>query len=645
MDIRLLDAAATSAEREAVDGCLGPPHSAWDGGARGGTRDRHVSYAGQTMRDRRHRLLPALLALQARVGWISEGGLAYVCERLDVPPADAWGVATFYALLSTTPRARRVLHVCDDVACKCRGADALVAGLERAVGPAHAHAPHGDALHVGDDDAVWVRSPCLGLCDHAPAALLQQFGLDPAEHQLAGLTVESAMEVLRDRVEPVPGPVSALNEAPASGGPMAGLVPPAPLPRCIGEPRLLKRVGKVDPTSLWAYEESGGFVALKKALAMGPEWVVAEVLASGLTGRGGAAFPTGRKWDAVRRQAVAPHYLICNADESEPGTFKDRVLMDQDPFAVIESMIIAGFATGCERGFIYIRGEYPLAAERLQTAIDASRDTGMLGDRVMGAAFRFDVEIRRGAGAYICGEETAIFNSIEGFRGEPRNKPPFPAEAGLFGCPTVVNNVETLANVPEIVMFGGDAFARVGGGQSTGTKLFCVSGHVTYPGVVEVPFGTTLREVLDLCGGVAGGRKLQAVLLGGAAGVFVRGDELDIPLTLEGARAANATLGSGVVVAFDDTVELKAVVRRIAAFFRDESCGQCVPCRVGTVRQEEALCRIAAGRPIGGMAQELALLEDVGAAMKDASICGLGQTAYSAVESAVKRLGLYEGQP
>ncbi len=645
MDIRLLDAEPTSAEREAVDACLGSPRSAWEGGARGSTRDRHAAHGGQSMRDRRHRLLPALQALQTRVGWISEGGLAYVCERLDVPPADAWGVATFYALLSTTPRAKRVLHVCDDIACKCRGADALIAELERKFGPAHAHAPDGDHVEIDDDAAVWVRSPCLGLCDHAPAALLQQGGLDPSEHQLAGLTVDAALEVLGDRVEPVPGPVSTLNEAPASVGPMAGLVPPAPMPRCIGKPRLLKRVGKVDPASLWAYEESGGLVALQKALAMGPERVIAEVTASGLTGRGGAAFPTGRKWDAVSKQAVKPRYLICNADESEPGTFKDRVLMDQDPFAVIEAMIIAGFATGCERGFIYVRGEYPLATERLQTAIGALHEKGILGESVMGSGVRFDVEIRRGAGAYICGEETAIFNSIEGFRGEPRNKPPFPAEVGLFGCPTVVNNVETLANVPEIVIYGGEAFAKVGGGQSTGTKLFCVSGNVEFPGVVEVPFGTTLRQVLDLCGGVAGGRKLQAVLLGGAAGVFVRADELDIPLTLEGARAANATLGSGVVIAFDDRADMRAVVRRIAAFFRDESCGQCVPCRVGTVRQEEALHRILAGKTIGGVRDELALLEDVGVSMKDASICGLGQTAYSAVESAIKRLRLYEARP
>ncbi|MDE3174303.1 MAG: NAD(P)H-dependent oxidoreductase subunit E [Gemmatimonadota bacterium] len=622
MDIKLLDAEPTAHEREAVDACLGAPASAWDGGERGSRRDQHLAYGGQSMRDRRHQLLPALQALQARVGWISEGGLAYVCERLDVPPADAWGVATFYALLSTTPRAKRVLHVCDDVACKCRGADALAAELEAKFGPPHAHGPDADHADVPDDAATWVRSPCLGMCDHAPAALVQQFGERPTEYAVAGLTMQTATRVLG-------GTLDAIPAAPFVAG---------------RDLRLLKRVGAVDPASIDAYTESGGFEALEKALEMKPADVVAEVTASKLMGRGGAAFPMGRKWEAVAAQRGAPHYLVCNADESEPGTFKDRVLMEGDPFAVVESMAIAAYATGCARGFIYIRGEYPLATRRLQHAIDLARTHGFLGDDILGLGFSFDIEIRRGGGAYICGEETAIFNSIEGYRGEPRNKPPFPAEAGLFGCPTVVNNVETLTNVPFIVAEGGAAFAAIGTGQSTGTKLFCVSGAVERPGVVEVPFGATLREVLELCGGVRRGSELQALLLGGAAGVFVRPDELDISLTFEGARAAGATLGSGVIVAFDQHVDMTDVLVRIAAFFRDESCGQCVPCRVGTVRQEEALTRIATRKTFGGVAQEVALLEEIGASMKDASICGLGQTAYSAIESAVKRLKLYEGQ-
>jgi NADH-quinone oxidoreductase subunit F len=371
--------------------------------------------------------------------------------------------------------------------------------------------------------------------------------------------------------------------------------------------------------------------------------VIAEVTASKLMGRGGAAFPTGRKWDAVSKQPVFPHFLVCNADESEPGTFKDRVLLNGDPFAVVESMTIAGFATGCEQGFLYLRGEYPLSHKRMQYAIDRARERGYLGENVLGAGVRFDIEIRKGAGAYICGEETAIFNSIEGFRGEPRNKPPFPVQVGLFGRPTVVNNVETLANVPLIMAEGGAAFARIGTEQSTGTRLFCLSGHVERPGTYELPFGATLGELLELAGGVRKGHTLQTILLGGAAGQFVRPDELNIKLSFEGVREAKATLGSGVVMVFDETADLKDMLLRIAAFFRDESCGQCVPCRVGTVRQEEALVRLVSGQTRGGVHTEEALLDEVGVAMRDASICGLGQTAYAAVESAIKRLGVFAG--
>jgi NADH-quinone oxidoreductase subunit F len=402
-------------------------------------------------------------------------------------------------------------------------------------------------------------------------------------------------------------------------------------------------VDVIDPTSLDQYRAQGGYDALRVALTLGPEGVIREVTDAKLMGRGGAAFPTGRKWDAVARQPVRPHFLICNADESEPGTFKDRVIMEGDPFSVVEAMTIAAFATGCEQGFIYIRGEYPLATERLQNAIETARDRELLGDNVMGHGFRFDLEIRRGGGAYICGEETAIFNSIEGLRGEPRNKPPFPVQVGVFGKPTLINNVETLVNVLEILRIGGPAYAAIGTPGSTGPRLFCLCGNVARPGVYEVPFGTTLRQMLDLAGGIAGGRKLQAVLLGGAAGVFVRPDEIDMPLTFEGTRAAQATLGSGVIMAFDDTVNMFGILLRIARFFRDESCGQCVPCRVGTVRQEEALHRILVDRTRGGLVGEAALLEEIGLAMKDASICGLGQTAYSAVESAIKRLHLFNG--
>jgi NADH-quinone oxidoreductase subunit F len=315
--------------------------------------------------------------------------------------------------------------------------------------------------------------------------------------------------------------------------------------------------------------------------------------------------------------------------------------MEGDPFAILEGMTIAALAVGAQQGYIYIRGEYPLATERLVHAIEEARAHGLLGDNILGRGLRFDIELRRGAGAYICGEETALFNSIEGYRGEPRNKPPFPTEAGLFRQPTIVNNVETLINIPEIIRGSGAAYARIGAGNSAGYRLFCLSGHVIHPGVYEVPFGATLRNMIDLAGGVGGNGRLQAVLLGGAAGAFVSPGELDTPLTFEGTRAIGATLGSGVIMLFDDTVRLQQILLRIASFFRAETCGQCVPCRVGAIRQQEAIERLIEGRPLSSVAEEIITLREMGQAMRDASICGLGQTASSALESALHRWSLF----
>jgi NADH-quinone oxidoreductase subunit F len=560
-DLRLLEAEPTAAEREAIDAVVGPGHL-------------NTDRVWRSDRTQRHLLLPALRAAQRRVGWVSEGALGYACRRLEVPPAEAYGVATFYALLSLEERPAEQLHVCTDLSCR-------LAGFEL---PEGAH-----------------PSPCLGLCERAPAALRTIAGVDPREEQL-----------------PAEGP---------------------PLPQA-GEDglRLLKRIAAgVDPESLDAYRAAGGYSALRRAIEIGQAELLREVVESKLLGRGGAAFPTGAKWEAVSRQPVHPHYLVCNADESEPGTFKDRVLMEGDPFALVEAMTIAAFATDCSHGYVYVRAEYPLAHKRLENAFEQARVRGFLGEDVMGSGFSFDLELRVGAGAYVCGEETALFQSIEGFRGEPRNKPPFPVEVGLFGKPTVVNNVETLFNVIEIVNEGGTAFANIGTEASTGTRLFCLSGHVGRPGLYEVPFGTRLSELLAL----AEARPPKAVLLGGAAGSFLRPDQLDLPLTFEAAREAGATLGSGVVIVYDESADLVDAVLRIAEFFRDESCGQCVPCRVGTVRQEEALHRLASGKTNGN---ELAVLADLTQVMRDASICGLGQTAANAVASAMMNLGVLAPQ-
>ena len=582
-DLHLTADRPTAAERSAVDEVVPPGEAAvvieTERLVRGGRARRAA---------KRHLLLPALHALQHQVGWISPGGLNLVAERLQVPPAEAYGVATFYELFRTERPERDgpTHHVCSDAACQIAGADELAAEL----------AADGHRVHL---------SPCLGQCERAPARFVQGVRGE-ADHT------------------PVDAEPFAL---PQSGE--AGL-------------RLLSRVGVVDPTSLSSYREHGGYRALERALAVGPDAIIGAVTDSGLSGRGGAAFPTGIKWRAVGNRPEPTKYVVANCDESEPGTFKDRVLMEHDPFALVEALTVAGLAVGATMGWVYVRGEYPLATERLRGAIAQARAAGLLGPDALGSGGGFDIEVRRGAGAYVCGEETALFNSIEGFRGEPRNKPPYPTTHGLFGAPTAVNNPETLVNVLGIVTDGAEAYRRVGTDGSPGTRLFCLSGHVDRPGVYEVPFGATLGSLIDRAGGSRS--SLRAVLLGGAAGRFVGPDRLDLRLTLEDARDEGLSLGSGVVMVFDDTVDLAPVVTRIAEFFRNESCGQCVPCRVGTLRQLELLTGSGRGGPSDPDAPDTApldtgLLGDIARVMADASICGLGHTASTAVRSAID-LGL-----
>lgn len=591
-DLKFGTAIPTDSERAAVDNTI-----SFFGPATIEVSERMV-YAGRNRAvERRHLLLPALHALQRAAGWISPGGLTYACRALEVPPAEAYGVATFYHLFtSETPNPEKVFHVCDDIACCLAGSTKLIEDLTEA----------------GYETR---SSPCLGQCERGPAIFVQRIGAED--------------KVIVEAKPPLP---KAELEIETEAIPIA-------IPQ-IGSAKLklLSRIGVVDPTSLDDYRKHGGYAALEKALEIGNEAVIEEVVTSKLLGRGGAAFPTGIKWKAVADQKKSPHYLVCNADESEPGTFKDRILMEGDPFAIVESMTIAGLAVGAEKGWLYIRGEYPVATSRMSSAIAMARESGLLGERIAGSNKKFDIELRSGAGAYICGEETALFNSIEGFRGEPRNKPPFPTTNGLFDQPTVVNNVETLANIPWIVLRGGKSFASEGTENSSGTRLFCVSGRVANPGIYEFEFGITLGEVLEFAGGFSGTGNMKTILLGGAAGNFVSPESTDLPLTFEDTRKVGVALGSGVVMVFSDEDDLTGIVRRIASFFRSESCGQCVPCRVGTVRQEELLVRIGNKKLKN---DELSLFEDLATVMSDASICGLGHTASSAIRSALN-LGLME---
>ena len=598
-DLALTAARPTDAERDAVADAIAlqsPGLITFDaiGPALTFDGDRIARAGSERIFHRRHLVLPVLHALRDAVGHISEGGVNAIAEALQVPPAEVYGVASFYELFRFEPDAAPdVLHVCDDTACRIGGGVELIEELR-----AQGRDVHG--------------SPCLGLCEQAPAVFVQRTGQ-------AHVSVRTATAATVDQ---------------ALSGAMPRPTPPVHQP--VEDLTLLRRVFDPAVGDYDGYVAADGYRALARAVEMTPAEVIAHVGDSGLTGRGGAAFPTGFKWSAVAREP-GPRHLVVNADESEPGTFKDRVIMEHDPFALIEAMTIGGYAMGAEQGWIYIRGEYPEATRSLRSAIAEARSRNMLGDDVGGYGFRFDIELRLGAGAYICGEETALLESIEGYRGEPRNKPPFPTTHGLFGRPTAINTVETMVNVNQIMLVGGEAFAGIGGGSSTGTKLFCLSGHVATPGVYEVSYGATLRDLLDLAGGPVGDPR--AVLMGGAAGSFVGMDALDVPLTIEASRENGFALGSGVVMVLNDTVDFDDFVARIARFFREESCGQCVPCRVGTVRQGESLLRIRNGADASA---ERELIGDFAKVMADASICGLGHTASGAVLSAFE-LGLIGG--
>ena len=523
-------------------------------------------------------LLPALHAAQKIYGWISEPVAAEIARSLRVPLADVHGVIEFYSLFYNEPISRHVIRVCMDVACALKGAENVLNQLCSQ----HGLAPR---QTTGDLSLTIEPSPCLGLCEHAPAIW----------------TMEDGQSSIGDGTKADTQPASIVY------GPI----------------RMLTANCGNGTTSLAKY---GDYAALKKALTMKPEDVIAEVKASGLVGRGGAAFPTGIKWEGAAKAAGDEKYVICNADESEPGTFKDRILLLDDPHRTIEGMRIAAHAIGATKGYIYIRGEYPYIVPALENALNEARSAGYLNET-------FDIEVRVGAGAYICGEETALFESIEGKRGFPRIKPPFPTTHGVFGKPTVINNVESLCNIPLIIGLGSADYRKIGTEKSPGPKLFCVSGDVTKPGLYEVPFGVTLRELLDMAGGVANDKKLKSVLFGGAAGAFATSEHLDVKMTFEDLRAAGLPLGSGVVMVFDETRDMRQVLQSLGHFFAHESCGKCYPCQMGTQRQMEILDRVATGKPLEG---DLIRLQDVGWTMTDASLCGLGQTAASAVLSAMK---------
>ena len=543
----------------------------------------------------RSALLPALHAAQRIYGYLPEPVAALVADSLGVPLADVYGVIDFYTMFYKEPVGEMIVRVCGDPSCALQGSDAVIDAL----------CQHYQVSldQVSPDGKVTIeRAPCLGLCDQAPAALVG----DTAFGHLASTSAAYKILDHQDRSSSMIG----------------------------GTERLLTaNCGRGIATSLDEYLASGGYRGLAKTLQSNPAEVIVALKTSGLVGRGGAAFPTGLKLEGAAMASGSPKYVVCNADESEPGTFKDRVLMEDDPQRLLEGLIIAGYAVGAQQGYIFVRGEYPQAYATLEHAIAEARKAGYLGKAILGSGFDFDIELRLGAGAYICGEETALFEAIEGKRGFPRLKPPFPTTHGLFGKPTAINNVETLCNLPYIMENGAAAYRALGTQKSPGTKLFCVSGDVKQPGLYETPFGISLRELLfDLAGGMRAEHEIKAILVGGAAGAFATAEDLDVQLSFEHMQAVRLPLGSGMLMVIDQSRDINDVLVRLSKFFAHESCGKCYPCQLGTQRQHEILERIARGDVLPG---DLDRLADVGWTMTDSSLCGLGQTAATAVLSAM----------
>src|SRR6266496_1145599 len=406
------------------------------------------------------------------------------------------------------------------------------------------------------------------------------------------------------------------------------------------EPLQLARVLLENSTSLEVYQRHGGYEALKKILqSMSPDEVINEVKKSALRGRGGAGFPTGMKWSFVPKDSPKPKYVVCNADESEPGTFKDRYLMERDPHMLIEGMLIAAYALGAKTNYIYTRGEYKYLIDIMDRALDEARNAGLLGQKILGTDFSCEIYTHTGAGAYICGEETALLSSLEGFRGHPRMKPPFPAVSGLYACPTVVNNVETLTAVPDIIKMGGEAYQKLGTEKSGGTKLWSVSGHVKYPGVYELPMGYDDMEkfIFEDCGGIRDGKKLKAVIPGGSSVYIMRAEDVvgkDVRMDYEGLAAGGSMVGSGGFMVMDETVDIFETTKNLIEFYKHESCGWCTPCREGTDWLTKIFKRIAKGE---GRPEDAQLILDLCDNIEGKSFCQLGDAAAWPLQSAIKR--------
>jgi len=556
---------------------------------------------------RRSALIPAMLLVQEEQGYLSHEAVQELADLFHLHPTQVVEVASFYDLLHLKPAGRYKIRVCHNLTCSLLGAEDLIAHLERRLG-----------IKAGETtpDHLFTlnRAECLASCGTAP--VLQVNGA-----YVENLTVE--------RIDQLLDHLRKGGEVEYREG--VGWTP-AKLPF---EKILTKNMDLPGYTgSLEDYRKQGGYQALQKTLReYRPDEVIEIVKRSGLRGRGGAGFPAGVKWGFVPKDSSKPKYLVCNADEGEPGTFKDRMLIERDPHQLLEGIILAAYAVQAGTAYIYIRGEFAYGYKVLERALKEAYDAGFLGRDILGSGFNLDIHLHRGAGAYICGEETGLLQSLEGDRGEPRLRPPFPATRGLYGCPTVVNNVETLSNVPHILLKGAEWYASIGTERSKGTRIFSVSGHVRRPGNYELPIDIPLRELLEVAGGIREGRRLKAVIPGGSSAPCLTDEHLDVRMDFESLAAAGSMGGSGAVIVIDDSTCMVKVAEIVARFYRHESCGQCTQCREGTAWLHKILQRWERGK---GFKDEIDLMLDICDNMKGKTICVLSDACAMPVESYIR---------
>jgi NADH-quinone oxidoreductase subunit F len=549
---------------------------------------------------KRSALIPMMMYAQDEYGCVSDEMIAEIARRLDLRTVQVEETLEYYSMLHRKPMGKHHVQICTNVACMLRGGTELLEAAKKRLEIGHKETTADGVFSLEEVE-------CIGACTGAPAL---QVNYDFFEN-VTPLKFDRLIEDLDAGRKTTPEPVTA------------GALHPRDKTET---PVISRRFGIKDSHKIDVYLQYDGYKALEKALReMTPESIIDEVKKSNLRGRGGAGFPTGMKWSFVPKDSPKPKYVICNADESEPGTCKDRPLMEMDPHQMIEGIIIAGRAIGAKMGFIYIRGEYRYVLDIVQTALDEAYSRNYLGKNILGTGFDFDLIVHTGAGAYECGEESALMESLEGKRGYPRIKPPFPAVVGLYGCPTIINNVETLSTVPAILLEGGETYANRGTPKNGGTRMLCVAGHVNKPGIYEVPLGMNMKKfIYEVAGGIPGGKKLKAVIPGGSSCPLMKADEIDIPMDYDSVAKAGSMLGSGGMVVMDEDTCMVDMARRIMHFYAHESCGWCIPCREGTSWLRKMLDRFHAGY---GRPEDIDLIGDLSKNMLGRTFCPLGDAA------------------